>query len=268
MAEQYDDKKKTVVTPTTTRAENGAREYSEPEKKPFPWWLALIPLALLIGWFVYKGQKPAEDSTPAPVAMRSPAASAPPAASPSAADVASPLADASPADGVSPAADASAAPDAMAAVPSPAASIAGKDEKVHKGSDITVAPPGGASKKGEPLSDVVTFAETPAGSRTALVGRTVKLTDVPVVQVLGDRAFYVGPSNKQQMLVLLDKQLDAGTSGQKISTTAGSKVSLTGVLAALPAAEVMQSTYGITADKYSAMQSEGVYMHATIVQKK
>ena len=228
--------------PNRAGAEGGAQVYRE-KKGGIPWWAwllaALLLLALLYALFHHSTPQAASTS-PMPVA-----APADPSAAP---------------------ADSSAAP----ATPAPAdtaAPASGQDIKIHKGTDITTAKPQQASVPGVPLSDVVAFAT--AADPLSLVGRKAKLTAVPVQKVLSDRAFFVGPSAQQQMLVLLDKGMDAGASGtSKVTITTGQPVSLVGVVEKMPTQEAISQQYQISGDNYTAIQDQKAYLHATVAQQK
>ena len=235
MAEKYTEDQGRVG------AEGGAQIYQE--KKGLPIWLwpllALLLLGLLFFFLRPHGQS-------GDTAQQTPP---PPAAAPATPTPA--VADATPA-------------------PAPAAGgtdTSGKDIKVHSGTDITTAKPGQASVPGVPLSDVVAFAT--AADATTLIGRKAKLTNVQVQKVITDRAFFVGPSAQQQMLVLLDKGMDAGASaGNKVTIAAGQPVSLIGVVEALPTQEAVNQTYGVSATDFAALQSQKAYLHATVAQQK
>ena len=141
----------------------------------------------------------------------------------------------------------------------------GQDRMVYKGKDIAVAPPSGASNEGGLLSDVSSFAK--ASDKSALIGRMVKLTNVPVVSVLNPRAFYVGPSASQQIFVLLDPKMQP-TANANVRLEQGKSVSLVGYVRAMPEASALQRQYQIGQTQYSTLQNESVYLHATIAQEK
>ncbi len=222
--------------PNRAGAEGGAQVYRE-KKGGIPWWAwllaALLLLALLYALLHHSTPQTAATTPPAPV-------TAP--ADPSAAPVTP-----APAD---------------TAAPTP-----GQDIKIHKGTDIATAKPAQASVPGVPLSDVVAFAA--ATDPLTFVGRKAKLTAVPVQKVLSDRAFFVGPTPQQQMLVLLDKGMDAGASGaSKVTIAAGQLVSLVGVVEKMPTQEAIGQQYQITGADYTAIQDQKAYLHATVAQQK
>ena len=158
------------------------------------------------------------------------------------------------------------APVAAPATP-PSAAPAGKDIKIHAGTDIATAKPAQASVPGVLLSNVETFASTP--DPTTLIGERAKLINVPVQQVLSDRAFFVGPSAGQRMLVLLDKGMNAGAAaGSKVTIAAGQPVSLTGVVEKMPTQEAISQEYKISGGDYAAIQDQKAYLHATVAQQK
>lgn len=266
---------KTVVT--REGAEGGAREYRAPDKKgAFPWWLIpLVLIPLLIFAFSRRGpdtDQVASATTTPPMAMAT--ASPSPGADTSPSSVASPAPDMTEPNKMDAAQKANengtdpgtaAATGVAANAPVSGVDAEGKSIKVHKGDDIAVAPKAGASKPGETLSDVVTFATAP--DKMALIGRKVQLKNVSVLSVLNPRAFYVGPSASQEMLVLLAPRLTP-TGSKDILFKAGDKVSLTGDLKAIPDASAMQSDYQVAQDDYTNLQKQGAYLNATVAQEK
>ena len=222
--------------PNRAGAEGGAQVYRE-KKGGIPWWAWLLLALLLLGLLyalLHRSTPQAAETAPAPAPVTAPVAPAPATA------------------------------DASSATATPAA---GQDIKIHKGADIATAKPAQASVPGVPLSDVVTFAT--AADPLSLVGRKAKLTNVPVQKVLSDRAFFVGPTAQQQMLVLLDKGMDAGASGaSKVTIAAGQPVSLVGVVEKMPTQEAISQQYQISGDNYTAIQDQKAYLHATVAQQK
>ena len=222
--------------PNRAGAEGGAQVYRE-KKGGIPWWAWLVAALLLLGLLyalLHRSTPQAAETAPAPAPVTAPVAPAPATA------------------------------DASSATATPAA---GQDIKIHKGADIATAKPAQASVPGVPLSDVVTFAT--AADPLTFVGRRAKLTNVPVQKVLSDRAFFVGPTAQQQMLVLLDKGMDAGASGaSKVTIAAGQPVSLVGVVEKMPTQEAISQQYQISGDNYTAIQDQKAYLHATVAQQK
>jgi hypothetical protein len=236
MAEKYNEDQ------SRRGAEDGAQIYQE--KKGLPIWLWPLLALLLLGllFALLHGRHGNDQAQTAP-----PPAQTAPAPAPAPAPVAAAGTD--------------------AAAPAGGTDTSGKDIKVHSGTDVATAKPGQASVPGVPLSDVVVFAT--AADATTFIGRKAKLTNVPVQKVITDRAFFVGPSADQQMLVLLDKGMDAGASGaKKVQIATGQPVSLIGVVEALPTQEAVNQTYGVSAADYTALQSQKAYLHATVAQQK
>lgn len=221
-------------------AENGAQIYQE--KKGLPVWLWPLLALLLLGLLFFFLRPHGQSNNTAQQTAAPPAAPATPAPAPAVAD----------------------------AAPAPTAGgtdTSGKDIKIHSGADITTAKPEQASNPGEPLSDVVAYAT--AADATTFIGRKAKLTNVQVQKVITDRAFFVGPTSDQEMLVLLDKGMDAGASaGKKVMIAVDQPVSLVGVVEALPTQEAINQTYGVSATDYAALQSQKAYLHATVAQQK
>lgn len=228
--------------PNRAGADGGAQVYRE-KKGGIPWWawllLALLLLALLYALLHRSTPQTAATPTPAPVAAPADPSAAPVTPAPVVADTST----------------------------APAAPASGKDIKIHKGTDITTAKPQEASVPGVPLSDVVTFAA--ATDPLTFVGRNAKLTNVSVQKVLSNRAFFVGPTPQQQMLVLLDKGMDASTTGaSKVTITTGQPVSLVGIVEKMPSQAEISQHYQLTGADYTAIQDQKAYLHATVAQQK
>ena len=237
MAEEYKDEAR-------KGAEGGAQIYQD-KKGGIPWWAWLLLGLLLLGllFFLLNNHKAAPETAAAPQTQAAPIASSAPVTP-------------------APATTANGQP-----VPPGPAAVPTKDIKIHSGTDITTAKPAQASKPGVPLSDVVTFAA--AADPLTFAGRRAKLTNVPVRKVLTDRAFFVGPSDTQQMLVLLDKGMDASaSSAAKVTITAGQPVSLVGVIEKLPTPEALSQTYALSGANLTALASQKAYLHATVAQQK
>lgn len=244
MAEEYKDNER-------KGAEGGAKIY-EDKKGGLPWWLWLLLGLLLLGLLFFLLNRP--KGTPQTAAV--PAQTAP-------AQTAQTTPPVTPADPV-----AATTTNGQPVPPGPpAATTPTKDIKIHSGTDITTAKPAQASVPGVPLSDV--NALTAAADPMALAGQRAKLTNVTVRRVISDRAFFIGPSDTQEMLVLLDKGMDAGTSGAaKVTITAGQPVSLVGIIEKLPTPEALSQTYALSGDNLTALASQKAYLHATVAQQK
>ncbi len=239
MAEKYKDNER-------KGAEGGAQIYQD-KKGGLPWWLWLLLGLLLLGLLFFLLNRP--KGTPQTAAV--PAQSAPAQTTPP----------------VTPA-DTAATTNGQPVPPGPpAATTSGKNIKIHSGTDITTAKPGQASVPGVPLSDV--NALTAAADPLSFAGQRAKLTNVTVRRVINDRAFFIGPSDTQEMLVLLDKGLDAGTSNAaKVTITTGQPVSLVGIIEKLPTPEALTQTYALSGDNLTALASQKAYLHATVAQEK
>ena len=230
----------------------GAEAYPNKTKGAFPWWfpvLLLLPILALIGYSL-RSHEPAPTETALPATTAFVKATDKPAV-PVAAD-ATPTAAPAATDGA----------DKMGAKPDDKTG----DKKVHSGSDIAVGATGAASPAGEPLTNVVDL--TSAADKTAFIGRKAKLTDVNVTKVLTDRAFFVGTTDNQQMLILLDAAMDAGPNGERVPIATGKPVSLTGLIEKTPKQEILSEQYKLSGANYDAVSKEPVYLHATVAQKK
>ncbi|HXG85051.1 MAG TPA: hypothetical protein VNI84_13605 [Pyrinomonadaceae bacterium] len=102
---------------------------------------------------------------------------------------------------------------------------------------------GGQAANNDEITDYLIIVTTP--DRSSLVGRRVRLTDVKVQSVVGDRTFYVGPSESQRVLVVLDevKTPNSPTEG-RYDINAGQTISFTGVIEKVPSVEEARQRFG------------------------
>ena len=248
---------------STNKSGDGAEAYQTPKKGAFPWWLPLLLLLVAIP-IAYAMFKPKDDKN---------TASQTPASTDISAGKPAPTGDMNSATPTSTGEMNSAAPTATDANTTvggttdegTSGSQAG-NKQVFSGKDIATGSTAAASEKGEPLSNVTDLVT--ATDKTAFLGRKVKFTDVKVLQTLTNRAFFVGTDDTAKMLVLLDKGMDAGPSGERVPVKAEGTVSLTGIVEAMPTQEILNQQYQLTGKNYDAVAKEPTYLHATVAQKK
>ena len=105
-------------------------------------------------------------------------------------------------------------------------------------------------------------------NRTSLIGRRVRLTGVQVQSVVGDRTFYVGPSESQRILVLLDEEKtpDSKIEG-KVDVDPGQTVSFTGVIERMPSIEEARNRFGrLMNDKeLNKLRDQQIFIHTDSV---
>jgi hypothetical protein len=118
----------------------------------------------------------------------------------------------------------------------------------------------------EPINDVVVITTYP--NKESLVNKRVLFTETKVLNVVGDRPFWVGRSNNERLAVVLDPALDEGSAENKIVVRAGQTLDLAGVLKPMPSAETAQKQWGINATEAQQMQSEVVYLQADKIDFK
>ncbi len=101
----------------------------------------------------------------------------------------------------------------------------------------------------------------------ALAGRPVQLGGVKVQSVVGDKTFWVGPSETQRLFVFLEEDKTAGQKVEgKVDVNAGQTVSITGELRKLPGAEEAQKQLGLSPQAYEALKQGQVYLYARTVK--
>jgi len=118
----------------------------------------------------------------------------------------------------------------------------------------------------EPITDVVVVATTQ--DQQSLVNRQVLLTNTPVQSVVGDRTFWVGPSNTQQMFVVLDEALDSGSTEKRLDINAGQTLTVNGLIRPMPSLADAQKQWGLSAAEAEALKNQKVYLQASQVQQK
>lgn len=116
----------------------------------------------------------------------------------------------------------------------------------------------------EPITDVLIIVEEP--DRQSLVSRQVRLTGVEVQSVVGDQTFWVGPSNDQQLFVVLEEeQAPAGAEG-KVDINAGQTLRITGVIKQLPSMERARDLWDLSAANSAQLENQEIYLLAERVQ--
>ncbi len=162
---------------------------------------------------------------------------------------------------VSPTPAASPSPDVVVVSPTPAASPS---------PDVAVSPTPAASPSpnvatdGLPITDLATVVTTP--DQQSLVNKQVQLTNAAVQSVVGDRTFWVGPSNTQQLLVVLDEALDSSRIDKKLDINTGQTLTLNGLIRPLPSIQEAQKEWGLSATEAQALKNQKVYLQAQEVE--
>jgi hypothetical protein len=98
----------------------------------------------------------------------------------------------------------------------------------------------------------------------AYVGNRVQLTDLKVHSVVGDRTFWIGPSDKQRLFVVLDKSLDQPAQQEwRLDINEGQTVAISGEVRKVPpAAEIQTRWAGLNASERTPLENQQVYLHA------
>jgi hypothetical protein len=160
-------------------------------------------------------------------------------------------------------------PDVVVVSPSPTAPVVTAPPTVVVVSPIPTTPVTTAPtvvSTTEPITDVVVVTTTQ--DQQSLVNRQVQLTNTPVQTVTGDRTFWVGPSNTQQMLVVLDEALDSGGTEKRLDVNQGQTLTINGLLRPMPNTADAQKQWGLTAAEAEALKSQKVYLQASQIQQK
>ncbi len=104
-----------------------------------------------------------------------------------------------------------------------------------------------------------------AADQPSLVGSRVQLESVPVQEVVGDVAFWVGPSQDEPLLVVLD---EAPTPGQptegRYDINPGQAITIFGELRAFPGVAQAQQQWGVSDE--ARLADEQIYLHADRIE--
>lgn len=129
----------------------------------------------------------------------------------------------------------------------------------------------GADARAQPTAaGAAVVTDVPIGQPdrlVALVGRDVRLDGVRVQQVVGDRAFWIGPSDTQRLFVVLnDEAQTPGKVEGKVDVNQGQTVNIEGEIRRLPAANQAQQELGIDPNTFDQVKDQQVYLFARRVQ--
>ena len=118
-----------------------------------------------------------------------------------------------------------------------------------------------------PITDLTTIFQQQ--DKASLAGRRVNLqgaTNAQVQSVVGDKTFWVGPSNQQQVFVVLSEEQDpAGVEG-KVDVDQGQTVRLTGEVRQLPSMQQARQQWGLSEANTAQLQNQEIYIHAERVE--
>ncbi len=98
-----------------------------------------------------------------------------------------------------------------------------------------------------------------ADSADLYADKAIEITDGPVVDVVGDRIFTVGPSREESILVRIDHATDCLQHFRP-----GQRVKIDGAIKNMPARDV-SSSWGLKDDERGLAGKRGVYLEATTV---
>lgn len=114
---------------------------------------------------------------------------------------------------------------------------------------------------GDPIRDVAVIIT--AVDPVTLAGRRVELTNTRVMSVVSDRAFLVGASPTQRLLVILDEERTPATPTEgRVNVNAGQTVTLTGTLQRMPTEAQARQQWGLDAAAAKSLANERLYLRA------
>ncbi len=120
---------------------------------------------------------------------------------------------------------------------------------------------------GGPITDLTTIFEEQ--NKISLVGRRVNLqgqTAAEVQSVVGDKTFWVGPSENQQVFVALSEEQDAAGAEGKVDVNEGQTVRITGEIMELPSIERIRKEWGRSEVLATKLVNQQIYISAEQVE--
>ena len=110
------------------------------------------------------------------------------------------------------------------------------------------------------VNDLLVIVTAP--ERRAFLGRNVQLTHVTVLDVVGDKTFWIGPSNEQRLFVVLNEVPGSSRPGVegRYNINPGQVLNLTGTIQELPDAATARAQWGEAGA--TAAREEQVYLFA------
>ncbi len=124
-------------------------------------------------------------------------------------------------------------------------------------------------------TEIVNFSDfEKAVDRKSFVGRRIRLEAVNVQSVVGDRAFYVGTSPGKRILIIFQEEATPNTTVEgKVDIDRGQKVSIDGVVRAMPPVEEAKRQFGklMSAETLNGLRNEETYIYTDdpkIIQSK
>jgi hypothetical protein len=130
----------------------------------------------------------------------------------------------------------------------------------------TAAPPESAPNTADtaPITDLLIVVDT--NDPAALIGRRVELQSVLVQSVVGDKTFWVGPSQDQQLFVVLDEERDPPGVEGLVDVDQGQQVSIGGTVEKLPPIEQARQQFDLSADNTADLNGAQLYLRAERVE--
>lgn len=117
----------------------------------------------------------------------------------------------------------------------------------------------------DPITDITIVIESVTPEEMA--GRTVELDEVMVQDVLGDRAFWVGPSSEDRLFVVLEEEpTPADPVEGRYDINPGQVISLVGTLRLMPETAQLDEQWDLDEAAMEALQAQTVYLHAVLAE--
>lgn len=135
--------------------------------------------------------------------------------------------------------------------------------KANTGGETTGANnPTGANSNASPEVDILAIVAAP--QQVQLVGKRVQLTKVKVLDVVGDRTFYVGSNENQRVLVVLDETKTPNTATEgRYDIKKGQVISFSGEVRRMPSVDEAKRQFGnlMSDSALKNLSDQKIYVH-------
>lgn len=120
----------------------------------------------------------------------------------------------------------------------------------------------GNQATGQGLTDMLVVVNDE--NQAALAGRPALFANVRVQSVVGDRGFWIGPDQSQQLFVVMNEG-NVGQAEGQIQVEPGQTLTLNGVIEKLPPLDQAPAEWGLDASSGEALANQQVYLQANQV---
>ena len=100
----------------------------------------------------------------------------------------------------------------------------------------------------------------------SLAGNRAELTGVTVLSVVADKVFWIGATEDQRVLVVVEEDESGGSVEGGVDISEGQTVDLSGVVRKMPSANEAMERWGLSEAEATTLKDEAVFIRAQRVQ--